>query len=82
MPHPGHLSGQKYARFWARSLASNWFSHQRATSFDGARRSGARRPTWSVAINAGMFSSDGLSSVGYLRAGEHINNCWDAGSLA
>jgi hypothetical protein len=27
-----------------------------------------------VAINAGMFGSDGLSNVGYLRAGKHINN--------
>jgi hypothetical protein len=33
-----------------------------------------RRADLSIAINAGMFQSDGRSNVGYLRNGRHLNN--------
>src|SRR5262249_9959074 len=48
-----------------------------ASGRDGLRRTAAawcKRAGLSVAINAGMFASDGKTNVGYLRCGEHVNN--------
>ena len=33
-----------------------------------------RKANLAVAINSGMFGSDGLTNIGYLRTGKHLNN--------
>lgn len=48
-----------------------------ASQRDGKRRTAAEwcvQADLAVAINAGMFSTDGISNVGYLRAGDHENS--------
>ena len=51
-----------------------------ATAYDSHARTASawcREAKLAVCINAGMFSSDGLSNVGYLRAGKHDNPNWN-----
>ncbi len=38
------------------------------------RANGARRANSRAAINAGMFSTDGKTHVGYMRSGDHVNS--------
>ena len=48
-----------------------------ATAYDKRARTAKEwcsQANLAVCVNAGMFSSDGLSNVGYLRAGKHANN--------
>lgn len=48
-----------------------------ATAYDRQARTAKEwcgQAKLAVCVNAGMFSSDGLSNVGYLRAGKHTNN--------